>query len=93
MSGVKRYFIHEAISVAHVMKQPKFILAADHDAEIDTLRTANQRLEGEVARLREVAREFAGYWSSDNPKHWELHGLADGADYSAALRGNGVMCE
>jgi hypothetical protein len=58
-------------------------------ADYDTLRTANQRLEGDVARLREVAREFAGYWSSDNPKHWELHGLADGADYSDALRGNG----
>jgi hypothetical protein len=55
----------------------------------DAMTAAKQRLEGDVARLREVAREFAGYWSSDNPKHWELHGLADGADYSDALRGNG----
>lgn len=38
----------------------------------------NKRLEGEVARLRGIAREFAGYFSSDDPRHWELHGLADG---------------
>lgn len=54
-------------------------------AAIDTLRTANQRLEVEVKRLRQIAREFAGHFSSDDPKHWELHGLADGADYSSAL--------
>ena len=102
------------------------------EVERDTLRTANQRLDGEVARLtlaianqtvrhfvgdddqrqmdelvaagiradqqeikrlREAVREFAGFFSSDDPKHWELHGLADGADYSAALTTNGEVTE
>lgn len=28
--------------------------------------------------LSEAVHEFAGFFSSDNPKHWELHRLACG---------------
>lgn len=41
------------------------------------------QLRVEVERLRPVVREFAGFFSSDNPRHWELHALADGAAMAA----------
>lgn len=38
-------------------------------------------------QLEASVREFAGFFSSDDPKHWQLHGLADGVDYDSAKEG------
>lgn len=51
MSGVKRYGIHFAVK--HMIKEDddgEYVLASD----CDQLHAANQRLEGEVKRLREA---------------------------------------
>ncbi|WP_312964518.1 hypothetical protein [Stutzerimonas kunmingensis] len=61
-------------------------LREDRDSQqrvcIAEMEKANQ-LRAEVERLRPVAREFAGFFSSDNPRHWDLHALADGAAMAA----------
>jgi len=44
---------------------------------------AVDQLRAEVEALRLVAREFAEFFSSDNPRHWELHALADGSAINA----------
>ena len=46
-------------------------------------RFERDQLRAEVEALRPVAREFAGFFSSDNPRHWELHALADGSAITA----------
>lgn len=49
-----------------------------------TLAAAAGELIAEVEALREVAREFAGYFSSDGQRHWELHAMASGEVTMAA---------
>lgn len=51
--------------------------------QIADLIEERDQVRAEVERLRSVAREFAGFFSSDEPRHWELHALADGAALSA----------
>lgn len=64
MSEVKRFAVPGRYLVAGG-KNPgaqDVVLAADYaalEAECDALRTANQRLEGEVARLREALEKLA----------------------------------
>jgi hypothetical protein len=62
--------------------------------DYDTLRTANQRLEGEVARLREALISIRSMTNADDPESYrcdDREGCLDSV-YSvadAALRGNG----
>jgi hypothetical protein len=53
-------------------------------------RMQRDTLAAENKLLRKAVREFAGFLSSDDPKHWELHALADG---SALTTANGEVNE
>ncbi len=52
-------------------------------ASLSSVTAERDQLRAEVEALRAVAREFAGFFSSDEPRHWELHALADGATMAA----------
>lgn len=39
-----------------------------------------QALKAHNEKLSEAVREFAGFFSSDDVKHWQLHDLADGRE-------------
>lgn len=73
-----------------------FNLRQDYDAlrkELDTLRTANQRLEGEVARLKaaldEAAQDIAEWGAYASDYFQEKHGLDGCIAKYAALAGDG----
>lgn len=55
--------------------------------EYDALVAERDQLRAEVEALREVAREFAGFFSSDEARHWELHAMADGDAAMVAKEG------
>lgn len=50
---------------------------------ITAMAEERDRIRVEVEALRSVAREFAGFFSSDEPRHWELYALADAAAMAA----------
>lgn len=50
---------------------------------ITAMAEERDRIRVEVEALRSVAREFAGFFSSDEPRHWEFHALADAATMAA----------
>jgi len=50
---------------------------------ITAMAEERDRIRVEVEALRSVAREFAGLFSSDEPRHWELYALADAAAMAA----------
>ncbi|OZB22687.1 MAG: hypothetical protein B7X51_14795 [Pseudomonas sp. 34-62-33] len=56
---------------------------ARDSAELRRLCAERDQLRVEVEALRSVAREFAGLFSSDEPRHWELYALADAAAMAA----------
>lgn len=86
----------ERLTLAIANQTVRRFVGDDDQRQMDELVAAGIRADQqEIKRLREAVREFAGFFSSDDPKHWELHGLADGADYSSALSttANGEVTE
>lgn len=78
------------LSMSKIVTTEPLMTVAQHNRIVADVRADQQ----EIKRLREAVREFAGHFSSDDPKHWELHGLADGADYSGVLStDNGEVTE
>jgi hypothetical protein len=61
-----------------------FYAADDFTGDLCVYASDYDALEVDNQRLREAVREFAGYFSSDDPKHWELHVLADGSALTTA---------
>jgi hypothetical protein len=46
----------------------------------NTDNTELQALKAHNEKLSEAVREFAGFFSSDDVKHWQLNDLADGRE-------------
>jgi hypothetical protein len=77
---------------------PRWVAASDYNRDLsavgkafdeaekalDAMEKERDTLAAENQMLREAVREFAGFFSSDSPMHWELHGLADGVEYGAS---------
>lgn len=71
MELAQRYIQQEM----QMSKPVEVVLASDYDLLLERTK-----------KLEQAVREFAGFFSSDDAKHWELHGLADDAEYDNALR-------
>lgn len=70
MDIAQRYIQQEM----QMTKPIEVVLASDYDLLIERTK-----------KLEQAVREFAGFFSGDDAKHWELHGLADDTEYDNAL--------
>lgn len=90
MSQVKRYNLRQNMPATATTFLPDVVVSA---SDYDTLRTANQRLEGEVARLKaaldEAAQDIAEWGAYASDYFQEKHGLDGCIAKYAALAGDG----